>query len=75
VDRVKCNNCQQFGHYASKCPNPAPEGEGDEGFENGAGHNDNFTTGDTSGWASSATANGGDGDWAPAPVDSAEGGW
>jgi len=52
VSRVKCSNCQQMGHFKSKCPNPlVPEDEGDGGFggggDNGGFGDGGFGNGDT----------------------------
>ncbi len=42
VSRVKCSNCQQMGHFKSRCLNPTVDedaaGNGNNGgFENGGG--------------------------------------
>lgn len=57
VTRVKCSNCQEMGHYKSKCPNPlvdedAAGGFNTQGFGN-AGDNaalDNGGFGNGGGW-------------------------
>ena len=84
VARVKCNNCQQMGHYKSRCPNPlVSEDAGDGGFGNGGFDNANATDGvakggfDGGGFGNDTTdgAAGGDaGGWGLAPVETS-GGW
>lgn len=58
--RVKCNNCQQFGHTVARCREPVAEASGGDWGNAG---------GDTGGAAS-----GGWGDDAPA-TSGAPGGW
>jgi hypothetical protein len=81
---VKCNNCQQMGHYKSRCPNPlVSEDAGDGGFGNGGFDNAGTTDGvakggfESGGFGNDTTdgAAGGDaGGWGSAPVETS-GGW
>lgn len=69
MSRVKCSNCQEMGHYKSKCPNPlVPEDAGDDGF-GGGGDNGGFGNGD------SAAANGDAGDWNTGAANGGDGDW
>lgn len=60
-------NCQQMGHYKSRCPNPlVPEDEGDGGYGGGGADNGGYGDGaDTGGFdpASEPSANNGGDDW------------
>lgn len=67
VERVKCMNCQEMGHFKSRCPQPPVEVDNDMGG-NGFGGND-FGAKEMGG-----NTAGGD-DWNAAPVaDSAPAG-
>lgn len=62
VSRVKCQNCQEMGHFKSRCPNPpVPEDGGDAGggagVDNWGAENPN-AGGDTGGGGDA-----GGGDW------------
>lgn len=63
VSRIKCQNCQEMGHYKSKCTNPhVPEDGVDAGGADGAGG----AGGAVDNWgAENATAgsDAGGGDW------------
>lgn len=66
VTRVKCSNCQQMGHYKSKCPNPLVDEDAAAGFDNAGFDNAGFDNGGFDNqagggdWESSAVAAGGD---------------
>jgi len=78
VTRVKCSNCQQMGHFKSRCTNPTVDEDsydnGAAGFDNGGngGGFDNGNTGDF------GNANGGGGDFGASFGDAdttGNGGW
>lgn len=62
-------NCQQMGHYKSRCPNPHAEEEDAGGYGGGAdantGGDDNAVDGDAGGatWVSSSGGVGGNDAW------------
>jgi len=60
VTRVKCSNCQQMGHYKSRCTNPTV----DEDAAGGGFDNSGF---DNSGFDNGAGLGGGD-SWESAPT-------
>lgn len=76
VTRVKCNNCQQMGHYPL-----VAEDEGGSGSSGGFGGNGGSGNGgfDTSGFGTSGGPASGETDgWGPAPVvpvDTGGGDW
>ena len=71
VARVKCANCQEMGHYKSRCPNPlVPEDDGEGGYGGGGYGGGGAENGGCSGPAPADTgvADGGDGGWGPGAV-------
>ena len=59
VTRVKCSNCQQMGHYKSKCPNPLVDEDAAGGFDNAGFDNAGLDNGDLGGGGFDTQAGGG----------------
>lgn len=69
--RVRCRNCDQLGHGAARCPQPA-QGEVGDGFGGATGDVAEDATAD---WKTSATVTGAD-SWISVPAtDVTVGGW
>ncbi len=75
--RVKCMNCQQMGHYKSRCPNPlVPEDGGDGGYGGGNADNGGYVGGgaDAGGFDAAPSADNAGEDWGAA-AGASGGGW
>ncbi len=69
VTRIKCSNCQQMGHYKSKCPNPLVSE--DDGYDGGGAD----TGGADNGGFDSGAGNGDGGDWTSGGANANDGDW
>lgn len=75
VTRVKCSNCQEMGHFQSKCTKERVDNDADAGgFDNRNGGFDNGAAGDSSDWNTGTAAQGGDWETGPANTVAAGGG-